>query len=754
MTTETIQNDVELNETKTVPIKDLYDLVEQGLGEYEILTPDGFKPIGDVYKKTNKKIYQLELSNGMVLKGSSDHLVLIDTSRQSDENINSNVELRDNNTWIRLQFITENEFVVTENGVFKVSDITYIGNDDTFDLEVLTTEHSYISNGIVSHNTGKSAIAEGLAIRIIEKKVPRVLFDKRIVSLDLGTIVAGTKYRGEFEQRMKAIIDELVNNPDIILFIDEIHTIVGAGGTSGSLDAANMVKPALARGELQCIGATTIDEYRENIEKDGALVRRFQKVDIDPTSEEDTYTILQNIKGIYEDHHNVEYTDESLMACVKLSTRYITDRNLPDKAIDAMDEAGSRVNISNVVVPKKITDLEEKIDQLNIEKKEVVKKQRYEDAAKIRDNERTLKEELEAAKEEWEQSLKDNKKTVNESDISEVISMVTGIPLKKVDSEEDDTLNKLSDRLKAKVVGQDKAIEKVSLAIKRSRIGLKDPNKPIGTFIMAGVSGSGKTQLSKAIAEELFEGRDSLIRVDMSEYMERFAVSRLIGAPPGYVGHEEGGKLTEAVRRKPYSVVLLDEIEKAHPDVFNLLLQVLDEGHLTDSLGRKVDFKNTIIIMTSNIGIKTLSQFGDGIGFNTDIKMSQKEKNANKVIEKEMKKKFAPEFLNRIDDIIIFNELQKSHLNEIVKIELKHVEDRINELGFTFTIRKKAIEFIAERGYNPEYGARPLKRAIQRYVEDPIAEYLVANNLKEGKITINYNKGDEELSLDIKPKVS
>ena len=596
---------------------------------------------------------------------------------------------------------------------------------------------------------GKSAIAEGLAIRIHDKKVSRVLFDKRIVSLDLGSLVAGTKYRGQFEERMKAVIDELTNNTDIILFIDEIHTIVGAGGTTGSLDAANMIKPALARGELQCIGATTIDEYRENIEKDGALVRRFQKVMIEPTSVEDTLEILNNIKSQYENHHNVSYTDEAIKACITLTNRYITDRNLPDKAIDALDEAGSRVNISNIDVPENILGLEKKLEELQVEKTNVIKQQKYEEAAKIRDQERFLKEELEMSKIEWEEDLKKNKKVVHEKDISEVVSMISGIPVTKIGTEEGKGLVNLDKDIQNEVIGQDVAVAKVVKAIKRNRAGLKDPSKPIGSFIFLGASGVGKTELCKVLAKHMFEGTDSLIRIDMSEFMEKFSVSRLIGAPPGYVGHDEGGQLTEAVRRKPYSVILLDEIEKAHADIFNLLLQVLDEGHLTDSMGRKVDFKNTIIIMTSNIGVRQLRDFGSGVGFNTSSKLNQKGSDEKGLIQNAMKKHFAPEFLNRVDDVVIFNELKKEHIDEIVKLEINHLKERVVELGFSFEVRKAAIKFIAEKGFDPKYGARPLKRAIQRYVEDPIAEQLVANtDARSGKIVINHKKDDEELTVE------
>lgn len=597
---------------------------------------------------------------------------------------------------------------------------------------------------------GKSAIAEGLALMIKNKKVSRVLFGKRIVSLDLGTLVAGTKYRGQFEERMKSVIDEVTKDNSIILFIDEIHTIVGAGGTSGSLDAANMIKPALARGEMQCIGATTLNEYRENIEKDGALERRFQKVDILPTSDSDTLLILESIKESYEDHHNVRFTDAALRACIDLTSRYVTDRNQPDKAIDALDESGSKVNILDIDVPEEITNLEEKIELINVEKVLAVKQQKYEEAAKLRDTESGLEKNLLEAKTEWEKSLKDNRKIVNESDVAEVVSMTTGIPLSKISSDESGTLVKMDINIKNEVIGQDHAVTKVVKAIKRNRSGLKDPNRPIGSFIFLGPTGVGKTQLTKVLADHMFEGKSSLVRVDMSEYMEKFAVSRLIGAPPGYVGHDEGGQLTEAVRRKPYSVILFDEIEKAHPDVFNLLLQVLDDGRLTDSMGRVVDFKNTIIIMTSNVGIRSLKDFGQGVGFR-DNSLENDKTNSEAILMKSLKKKFPPEFLNRVDDTVIFNQLSKDNIHEIVKIELDILEQRVEKLGYKMKIGKKAINFISEKGYDPEYGARPLKRVIQKYVEDPIAEQMIETpGGRKGIISISYTKGSDDLDVDMK----
>ncbi|RZJ72822.1 ATP-dependent Clp protease ATP-binding subunit [Flavobacterium sp.] len=579
---------------------------------------------------------------------------------------------------------------------------------------------------------GKSAIAEGLALRIIQKKVSRILFNKRVVTLDLASLVAGTKYRGQFEERMKAVMNELEKNDDIILFIDEIHTIVGAGGATGSLDASNMFKPALARGEIQCIGATTLDEYRQYIEKDGALERRFQKVIVEPTSVEETITILNNIKNKYEDHHNVTYTQEAIEACVKLTNRYMSERFLPDKAIDALDEAGSRVHITNIDVPKQILDLERQLEEVRELKNTVVKKQKYEEAAKLRDDEKRLEKDLAIAQEQWEEDSKSNRIVVTEDNVADVVSMMTGIPVNRIAQTESNKLAKLPDLIKNKVIGQDEAVAKIAKSIQRNRAGLKDPNRPIGSFIFLGQTGVGKTQLAKVLARELFDSEDALVRIDMSEYMEKFAISRLVGAPPGYVGYEEGGQLTEKVRRKPYCVVLLDEIEKAHPDVFNMMLQVLDDGFLTDSLGRKIDFKNTIIIMTSNIGARQLKDFGQGVGFGTSAKMNQADEHAKSVIENALKKAFAPEFLNRIDDVIVFNPLEKHDIDLIIEIELKKLYARIAELGYTLRLSDKAKAFIADKGFDKQFGARPLKRAIQKYVEDALAEEIITSKIGAG----------------------
>ena len=593
---------------------------------------------------------------------------------------------------------------------------------------------------------GKSAIAEGLALRIQQKKVSRVLFGKRVITLDLASLVAGTKYRGQFEERMKAIMTELEKSRDVILFIDELHTIVGAGSSTGSLDASNMFKPALARGEIQCIGATTLDEYRQYIEKDGALERRFQKVMVEPTSVEETVQILNQIKDKYEDHHNVTYTDEAILACVNLSSRYITDRFLPDKAIDAMDEAGSRVYIKNMKVPSEIIDYEKNIEEIKEAKQKAVKAQDYLEARKLKDEEERMQIELNLAQETWDKNVKEKKELVTEESVAEVVSMMSGIPVTKVGKNELDKLAQMDTMLNGKVIGQEDAVKKVVKAIQRNRAGLKDPNRPIGTFIFLGTTGVGKTELAKVMARELFDSDEALIRIDMSEYMEKFAISRLVGAPPGYVGYEEGGQLTEAVRRKPYAVVLLDEIEKAHPDVFNILLQILDEGFVTDSLGRKIDFRNTIIILTSNIGTRDLKDFGDGVGFGTTAKKSNTDARARSTIENALKKAFAPEFLNRIDDIVIFNNLEKEHISRIIDLELNKLYLRLEKLNYKVELTDEAKDFIAEKGWDKDFGARPLKRAIQKYIEDLLAEMLVNKQLSEGEtVVIKLNEGKDGL---------
>ena len=600
---------------------------------------------------------------------------------------------------------------------------------------------------------GKTAIVEGLALRIVQRKVSRVLYDKRVVSLDLAALVAGTKYRGQFEERMKAIMNELEKNRDVILFIDEIHTIVGAGGASGSLDASNIFKPALARGELQCIGASTLDEYRMHIEKDGALDRRFQKVLVEPPSVDETIQILNNIKSKYEEYHNVSYADDAIDACVKLSDRYITDRLLPDKAIDVMDEVGARVHLKNINVPKEILEFEKKIEDIKLEKNKVVKSQRFEEAAALRDNEKRLGEELEKAKAKWEEDSKHMRYPISEDAIAEVVSMMTGIPVKRMVQAETDKLRRMGEDLQGAVIGQQEAISKVVKSIQRNRVGLKDPKKPIGTFIFLGPTGVGKTELARALARYMFDSDDALIRIDMSEYMEKFTVSRLIGAPPGYVGYEEGGQLTERVRRKPYSVILLDEIEKAHPDIYNILLQVLDDGQLTDGLGRKVDFKNSLIIMTSNIGARQLKDFGEGVGFATATRMENSEENNKAVIEKALKKTFSPEFLNRIDDVMIFNSLTKDNIFQIIDILMKGVLVRLKALGFSLELTPEAKDFIAEKGYDVQFGARPLHRAIQKYLEDPLAEEILKMTIKEGDVLIaELDKENQVIKFTFKEK--
>ena len=599
---------------------------------------------------------------------------------------------------------------------------------------------------------GKSAIAEGLALRIVQRKVARVLYYKRVVALDLASLVAGTKYRGQFEERLKAIMNELEKNRDIILFIDEIHTLIGAGGAIGSLDASNIFKPALARGELQCIGATTLDEYRQTIEKDGALERRFQKVLVEPTNVEESIQILQNIKSKYEEYHNVTYTNAAIEACVKLTNRYLADRYLPDKAIDALDEAGARIHIMQHNIPDYILEMENRLEQATRAKNQAVSKQHFEDAAHLRDNEKLIEKSLIELNKRWEQDARLHRDTVTEDHIADVVSMMSGIPMNRIAQTEMSKLSGLSTAIKTKIIGQNEAVEKVVKAIKRNRTGLKDPNKPIGSFIFLGQTGVGKTQLAKVLAKELFDTDETMVRIDMSEYMEKFSITRLVGAPPGYVGYEEGGQLTAKVRRKPYSVVLLDEIEKAHPDVFNMLLQVLDDGYLTDSLGRKIDFRNTIIIMTSNIGARQVREFGQGVGFGTSARMAQSEANEKSIVENALKKVFAPEFLNRIDDVIIFHSLSKEDIFKIIDIELAKLYNRIKDLGYELILTDRAKNFIAEKGYDKQYGARPLKRAIQKYIEDLLAEEIVSNQIQEGDV-IEFDLDEKGEALAIKEKV-
>ncbi len=745
-----VEVNFEVGKVSKIRIVDLFNHIQEKGGTFEIMTPDGFKKIGDVYKKTNKKIWELQLTNGKNLVGSEDHLVLLDTTLNSDSQINENIEILDGDTWVRLKNIQETDWVKTTEGSIQVKSCTFQDIDVTYDLEVLTKEHSYISNEIISHNTGKSSIAEGIALRIVQRKCSRNLFGKRICTLDLASMVAGTKYRGQFEERIKAVLSELEKNPDTIVFIDEIHTIIGAGGASGSLDAANIIKPALARGEIQIIGATTLEEYRKHIEKDGALERRFQKVTVDPSTEEETLQILHNIKDRYEAHHNVLYSDAAIEACVKLTSRYLPDRFLPDKALDALDEAGSRVQISEVVVPKEITDIEEKISEIKDKKTQVVRNQKYEEAAKLRDVEKQLLQNLDDARLKWEEDQKENKKVVSEDIVAEVVSMMSNIPLQKVGENENQRLSKMYESLAGKVIGQDEAVKKIVKAIQRGRVGMKDPNKPILTSMMLGSSGVGKTELAKQLAKYLFDSEESLLRLDMSEYMEKIAITKISGAAPGYVGFDDATFL-DRVRRKPYSVILLDEIEKAHPEIFNLFLQVFDDGHMTDSHGRSVSFKNCVILMTSNVGVKVLKDFGTGVGFATTNKSQRQEDEVKSVLERELKKKFAPEFINRIDEIIYFKDLGKEEILKIVDLELNKTIGRAKQLGFDIIVDEIMKDHLFEVGYDPQYGARPLKRALQKWIDDPVTEFIIENNPPAGtEMTITYNK--ETDSAEVKTK--
>lgn len=700
------------------------------MSNFSIMTDTGFEKLEKLHETVEYQVYELVLSDGKTLRCADNHIVFTESLKEvfvKNLNIGDTIIVEGNNT-----------------NVVSVTDLGY--SEVMYDFELSEeSNHRYYTNGILSHNT---AIIEGLAILIKEGKAPRVLLDKKIYALDLAAMVAGTKYRGQFEERMKAILEELKGNKDIILFIDEIHTIVGAGNASGSMDAANIFKPALARGEIQVIGATTLDEFREHIEKDGALTRRFQQVLINEPTLAETIIILNNIKNKYEDYHKVIYTPEAIEECVKLSDRYIMDRSMPDKAIDVLDEAGATTNI-NHETPENIKILEEEKNKIIAKKFEVVSKQKYEEAAKLRDEEKNINTDLDAAKKEWIDSIDKTRTVVDVNLIAEVISMMSGIPIKKISAQETKRLMNMDKELMGKVIGQDEAVSKVVKAIKRNRLGIKDKTKPIASFIFLGGSGTGKTFLAKLLAEQIFGDADSLIRVDMSEYMEKHATSRLIGPPPGYVGYEEGGQLTEKIRRKPYSVILFDEIEKAHDDVFNLLLQLLDEGHLTDGLGRKVNFKNTLIILTSNIGVKELNSFGKDMGFKTNATIANEEERSRSIIEKALKKKFKPEFLNRLDDTIIFNNLKKEDIHKIIYNELKKLEDRVKEeLNITLKINKSAVEYVGEQGYDEAYGARPLNRAIQKYIEDPVADEILSGNFKDGDtINITYDKKNNKMIL-------
>ena len=709
-----------------IKIKDFFDLVKSEGGSYKIKTPSGYKLIGNLYEKLNKDCVKIVLSNGLELSGSDTHLVEVDKN-----SLNPTTIFENGSYWISLGNITEGELVWCENNeLVEVVSYEEIGVHTTYDLEVLDGERKYISNGVVSHNCGKTAIVEGLAIKIFNGECPRNLMDKKIVSLDMTSIVAGTKYRGQFEERMKVIIEELQVNPNIIIFIDEIHTIVGAGNSSGSMDASNIFKPALARGEIQCVGATTLDEYRKNFEKDGALERRFQKVIIDPATKEETFEILKNAKDKYENYHKVIYTDEVLTLCVDLAERYITDREFPDKAFDIIDEVGARSQV-DVKIPEEIEKL--KLEALDIkqEKLDVVKRQDYEEAANLRDKEKRVLNKLESEKKKFEEELNKQRKEISTELVYDVVSNMTKIPISKLNADETKSLSDMEGNLNDKVIGQPEAVSKIVKSIRRNRLGIKDPNKPIGSFIFLGSTGVGKTHLAKQLAKQIFGTEDALIRIDMSEYQEKHNISRLIGSPPGYVGHEEGGQLTEQVKNKPYSVILFDEVEKANKDVFSTLLQVLDDGHLTDSLGRKINFKNCVIIMTSNIGVRKLQDFGSGIGFTTTAKTYVEEEQKRDILKKELQKFFAPEFLNRIDEVVIFKNLNREDVKKIVVLEIERLQKRLTGLKYNFTFDDSVIDLISEVGYDEIYGARPLKRAIQDKIEDYISEEVLKGTLSE-----------------------
>ena len=730
-----------------IKIKHFYDLIKVKSGSYEILTPNGFKPIGNVYKKNNKQLFSIKLEDNLMLIGSADHLVKIYTFDINEDNINENIEIIDNDAWLRLSNIRKTDIVLTKHGKSKVAEINKLGKGETYDLEVLDDKHQYFSNDIVSHNTGKSAIVEGIAQLIANGNVPENLKNKKIITLDMGSLVAGTKYRGEFEQRLRGIIKEMDENRNIILFIDEIHTIIGAGSAQGSLDASNMLKPALSRGAFQCIGATTFDEYRKYIEKDGALERRFQKVSVDPTNKAETIEILKNLKSKYEDYHNVTYTDDAIIACVNLTDKYMSEKFLPDKAIDALDEAGSKVHVNRIInTPKKVLELEKKIKKIVEEKEKYVNEQKFEIAAEKRDIERDLIFQLEKEKELWKKEQSKSREIVTKDDIAEVVALMTKIPVDNVSIDENNKLKILSTKIKGIVIGQDEAVDKLVRSVKRARIGIKDPTKPVGSFIFLGPTGVGKTFCAKVMAKELFGSEEAMIRIDMTEYMEKHTVSRLIGAPPGYVGYEDGGELTEAVRRKPYSIILLDEIEKAHPDVFNILLQLLDDGVLTDSYGRRVDFKNTIIIMTSNAGSRKLKDFGTGIGFS--LKSDNNQQDKTDIIQKELKRIFSPEFLNRVDEVVIFNALTKENIGNIIEVEIKTTIQRLKEIGYEINITQSLKDYLFEKGYDQDYGARPLKRAIQKHIEDRITDAIINEEIKVGdRISLRYDKTLSEVKL-------
>lgn len=733
-----------INESIEISVKDFFELVDKNGGSYQIESDIGYSQIGSLIIKSNKDSYKIVLSNGYELSASYDHYIVVKFEDEYTKQM-------DNDIWKPLGLVEIGDYVKTSDGYYPVTVKTYLGIHDTYDFEILDNSHRYLSNGIVSHNTGKTNVINLLAQKIKEKKVSRKLHDKRVVSLDLGLLVAGTKYRGQFEERLKTIMNELAENKDIILFIDELHTIIGAGGASGSLDASNMIKPALANGEMQCIGATTLNEYRENIEKDSAFSRRFQTVMVEPTTVTETIDILHQIKNIYEEYHKVKYSDEAIEGCVLLSDRYINDRYFPDKAVDILDEVGSRVYINNQSTPENILKIESEIDEIKREKIKVVKTQEYEKAVGLRDREKKLLHELDITKAKWDRDSKNDRFDVNLDDVADVITSITGIPVKKLTENDNKNLLNMGDYLNKRIIGQARAVDSIVKAIKRSRVGLQDELKPNGVFLFLGSSGVGKTHLTKELAEYLFGSKDSFIRIDMSEYMESFNVSRLIGSPPGYVGHEQGGQLTEKVRRKPYSVILLDEIEKAHPDIFNILLQVFDDGILTDGLGRTINFRNTIIIMTSNIGVRKIQNFGTGIGFSTNVSIEQENDQIKDIINLEVEKTLPPEFINRIDEIVIFDNLSKEHIKEIIKINLKDLHQKINKMGYTLKINESVYKFIQDKGYTKNYGGRPLKRAIQKYIEDPLSDEILKENLKQGSvIEIKHLKNSENLTIKIK----
>lgn len=743
------ENTAVMTNSVTLKIEDFFNLVQQG-GKYQMETPDGWQDMGDVYLKGNKVKKQVNFKSGYNILVSEDHLFEILTLEyEKDDEIFDRLEYLDDSFWIRSKNLKNGDKIISKDSYEEVNEVIDMGIGDTYDIEIIHQNHRYWSDRISSHNTGKSSIAEGLAQRIIERKCSRILFDKRVVILDLASMVAGTKYRGQFEERIKALMGELEKNKDVILFIDEIHTMVGAGGASGSLDASNMFKPALARGEIQIIGATTLDEYRKHIEKDGALERRFQKVVISPATSEETIQILNNIKDKYEDHHNVKYTDGAIRACVDLTTRYMTDRHLPDKAIDALDEAGSRIHISNMSVPKAITDIEEKLEEIKNKKSQVVKSQRYEEAAQLRDVERQFTDNLKIEKEKWIKDTEKNRQIVDEDAVAQVVSMMTGIPVTKVSKNENEKLQQMYEVISSRVIGQNEAVKKVTKSIQRSRMGLKDPNKPGLVAMCVGNSGTGKTELAKQLAKYMFDSEDAMIRIDMSEFMEKISINRIIGSPSGYVGYEDSN-LLDQIRRKPYSVILMDEIEKAHPDVYNIFLQAFDDGHMTDSHGRKVSFKNCIILMTSNVGARIVKDFGSGVGFSTKSKVSSKDDDIKGILEKELKKKFAPEFINRIDEIIYFNDLSRDDIKKILHLELNKTIGRLSDLGFNSDLDDTIIEKLIDVGYDPQYGARPMKRAIQKWVDDYLTDTLLENPEIGSTFRISYDAESESTKISVK----